>query len=459
MRSNIFSSKKIVEILFYTFPLSFIIGNLALTLHLLIFIAFSFFFIINKKLTIRFNNSSWLLVAFFLYFIISTIIQYQSPGLLNEKAEFWSYRPISKSILLTRYLFLIIILDILFYNNILKLKNFFLTSLFCTIFVSLDIILQYITGTDLFGLKNEGVRNSGPFGEEKIAGSYLQKISFFSFFYIMAFFKNNNQKKLLLIFIVALNSIAMILAHNKMPILLLIFGYGLVFLFIKKLRIQSISAFIILLVTFFLIIENNQNIKQRYGSFINTIITEPIAIKIKKFESTKVEKSIKDEKQKKDINYLFRTGHNQLFRAAIKIWKEQPIFGFGYKSFRIKCWRIRDAYNKDIKPELVERLGLKCANHPHNFYLELLAEAGIIGISLIIIFFLTILKYSLLYLIKYNEIKYSEKYLLIPIVITFILEIWPIKSSGALFSTWSGTSFWLIVGITFAAINKAKSKI
>ena len=154
------------------------------------------------------------------------------------------------------------------------------------------------------------------------------------------------------------------------------------------------------------------------------------------------------------MNYLFRTGHGQLFRAAIEVWKEQPIFGFGYKSFRIKCWKARDAYNKNFDPELAAIKGMQCANHPHNFYLELLAETGIIGISLIIIFFLTILKFSLRYLVKH-----PEKYLLIPIFITFILEIWPIKSSGALFSTWSGTSLWLIVGITFATINKTKSDI
>jgi len=457
MKINIFDIKKIVEILFYTFPISFIIGNLALTLHLLIFITFSFFFIINKKLTIRFNNSSWILVAFFLYFILSTTIQYQSPGLLNEKAEFWSYRTISKSILLTRYLFLVIILDILFYNNILKIKNFFLTSLFCTIFVSLDIVLQYINGADLFGFESEGVRNSGPFGEEKIAGSYLQKISFFSFFYIMTFFKNNNQKKFFLIFIVALNSAAMILAHNKMPILLLLFGYILIFLFIKKLRIQSISALIIFLITFFIIIGNDQNIKQKYTGFLHSVIIEPVKIKMENIESIKVEKNIEDEKQKKDVSYLFRTGHNQLFRAAVMVWKEQPIFGFGYKSFRIKCWKTRDKYNENIESKFSVRKGLQCANHPHNFYLELLAESGVIGISLIIIFLLAVLKYSLHFLVKYNETKYFEKYLLIPVVITFILEIWPIKSSGAFFSTWSGTSFWLIVGIAAAAINKAKS--
>ena len=76
---------KLAEILFYTFPLSFIIGNFLLSLHLLLFIVTSLFLIKKEQLTIRFNNSYWILIFFFLYFFLSTTIQFQSPGLLNEK--------------------------------------------------------------------------------------------------------------------------------------------------------------------------------------------------------------------------------------------------------------------------------------------------------------------------------------------------------------------------------------
>ena len=58
-------NQKIVEILFYTFPLSFIIGNMAISLHLLLFLVISLFLIKKGQLTFRFNNSSWLLIAFF----------------------------------------------------------------------------------------------------------------------------------------------------------------------------------------------------------------------------------------------------------------------------------------------------------------------------------------------------------------------------------------------------------
>jgi hypothetical protein len=54
----------------------------------------------------------------------------------------------------------------------------------------LDIIFQYIVGFDLFGYKGvEEAWFSGPFGEELIAGGYLQKFCFFSIFSIYELFK------------------------------------------------------------------------------------------------------------------------------------------------------------------------------------------------------------------------------------------------------------------------------
>lgn len=61
------NSINLVKALFYSFPLSFIIGNLAVTFNLLFFIIASLFLIQGEKLDIRFNGSIWLLIAFFSY--------------------------------------------------------------------------------------------------------------------------------------------------------------------------------------------------------------------------------------------------------------------------------------------------------------------------------------------------------------------------------------------------------
>ena len=185
---------KLAEILFYTFPLSFILGNLFVNLHLLLFIITSLFLIKERHLTVRFDNSYWILISFFLYLFLSTAVQFLSPGLLNEKTQSWTFvnHPIFKSFILFRFVILIFIVDTLLLNKILNLKNLFLFSLLCTSFVSFDVILQYITGSDLFGFKSHESSkefwNAGPFGNEVIAGGYLQKFSFFSFFSFFLYF-------------------------------------------------------------------------------------------------------------------------------------------------------------------------------------------------------------------------------------------------------------------------------
>ena len=64
-----------------------------------------------------------------------------------------------------------------------------MSSLICSLFVSVDLIYQFIFGVDILGIKqNLNVNKfSGPFGDELIAGTYLQKFGFLAFFFIPLF--------------------------------------------------------------------------------------------------------------------------------------------------------------------------------------------------------------------------------------------------------------------------------
>jgi len=450
------NNTKLVEILFFTFPLSFIIGNFALSLHLLLFIGVSLFLIKREQLAFRFNNSYWLLVVFFLYFFLSTTIQFQSPGLLNEGMQDWSLEnnPIFKSFVLIRFLILVFVIDTLFFNKILNLKKLALFSLACTSFVSFDVILQYFMGFDLFGLKSLGTRNSGPFGDEVIAGSFLQKFSFLSIFCIYEIFKNKNFNGLLLTFIITFHTTAILLAGNRIPMLLFLLGCVLIIMFIKNLRLVMISSVVIFLAIFYVIVVNDKGFEKRYVSQIQyNLNILKLDVDTPEKSITKDEKNLEDEKNydglPKTLNFLRTSGHGRIYRTSLKMWEEQPLIGFGLKSFRIKCWDILKKW------EGSERVAsYACSNHPHNYYLELLSEAGIVGTSLMIIFFLILIKNSFFYLIKFKRITDPEKYLLISFIIVFLLEIWPIRSSGSFFSTWNSTFFWLSVAMLFTTNTK-----
>jgi len=475
IKNQKFNEIQLVKILFYTFPLSFIIGNLLLSLHLLLFIAFSLFIIKKEQLAIRFDNSYWILISFFLYFFLSTTIQFQIPGSLNEEIKDWSLenQPIFKSFILLRFVIFIFVIDTLFLNKLLNLKKLFLFSLICTSFVSFDIILQYMTGSDLFGLKSQGIKNSGPFGDEMIAGGYLQKFSFLSFFYIFLNFKNKNFNTPLSIFIITLHLTAALLSGNRMPMILFLFGCILIILLIKNLRFSMSLGLLIFLSIFFLQIQNDTRLKNTYKNFLNEVNIFNL-FEFSKDQNKKkqfVEKHMSKEgiktqwtegmwkKNWQGIIMLNNSGYNRIYRTAIVVWKEQPLFGFGLKSFRIRCWEVGPEKNKKYA-HLMPVSGVSpfsCSNHPHNYYLELLSESGIIGTGLMIIFFIILLKNSFYCLKKYNQKIDSEIFLLIPIIVVMLIEIWPIRSTGSFFSTSSATFFWLNAGILFTIKNQKLS--
>jgi hypothetical protein len=466
IKNQKFSETKLVEISFYTFPLWFIVGNLAVSINTLVFIIFSLFAIWKRRLSFRFNNLNWLLIIFFSYFSISTTISYLVPGLLNNKLEFLSLEnnPIFKSFILFRFLILIILIDTLFFNNILNFKRLFLFSLFCTSFVSFDVILQYITGSDLFGLKSFYTWNSGPFGDERIASTYLKNFSFFSFFYIFETYKNKNFSKLLCVFTITLHLIATLLAGNRMPMILMLFGCVLIVFFVKNLRnIMSLSL-IIFISIFFLVIKNDKNFNHAYGVFFSDINITKL-IKNNKNTDTKTKKSIERKITDNDIEkvkvvtvpasviLLRHSGYYRIYATSIAMWKERPLTGFGLKSLRFKCW---DMLKKDnIERKITKRPQIiVCANHAHNYYLELLSEAGIIGTSLLVIFFLILLKDSFYYLKRHHQQINSGVNLLVPVIILFFLEIWPIKSTGSFFTTWGATFFWLNIGLLITGLSR-----
>jgi|TARA_Y100000031_G_scaffold33258_1_gene37176 hypothetical protein len=465
-----FSKIKLVEVLFYTFPLWFIVGNLAVSTNTLLFIIVSLILIKKEQLTFRFNNLNWLLIIFFSYLFISTTIHYLNPGILNDRLEHLSLEnnPIIKSFLLVRFLILIIVLDTLFFNKILSFKKLFLSSLICTSFVSFDVILQYLTGSDLFGFKTLYTWNSGPFGNERITTTFLKNFSFFSFFYIFETYKDKNFSKILFIFTITLHLLAALLAGNRMPMILFLFGCLMIIFFIKNLRIIMSLSLIIFASFFFLIIKNDKNFGHTYEVFFSDINIAKLIANNKNVD-TKSKKNIEgkiienDVKEKdaalkpsavpRSVILLRHSGYYRVYFTSIAMWKERPLTGFGLKSLRFKCWDMLSKHNVRRQITKEEQI-IVCANHAHNYYLELLSETGIIGVSLMIIFFLSLLKDIFYYLKRNNQQINLEVNLLTPIIILFLLEIWPIKSTGSFFTTWGATFFWLNIGLLISGLSR-----
>jgi hypothetical protein len=94
---------------------------------------------------------------------------------------------------------------------------------------------------------------SGPFGDELIAGSYLQKFGFLSFFFIPLFL-NIKYKKLIYLYLILLFLLilfSLIITGNRMPFVLFVLIMLSVFILEKKTRKYFISLSVITILVFF----------------------------------------------------------------------------------------------------------------------------------------------------------------------------------------------------------------
>ena len=127
--------------------------------------------------------------------------------------------------------------------------------------------------------------------------------------------------------------------------------------------------------------------------------------------------------------------HTKLFNTALNVWKKNKIFGNGIKSFREDCKQFL----------IFQEYGL-CSNHPHNYYLEILTDTGISGFLLVctigLIFVIFIIKKF-----KFFSGSGLGNYILLASVISLILETFPFKSTGSIFTTNDTTYLVLISSI------------
>jgi O-antigen ligase len=179
--------------------------------------------------------------------------------------------------------------------------------------------------------------------------------------------------------------------------------------------------------------KNNNLVQHRYGpiySNVKIIILEITNLIIKEKKSNEYPFSIQEKTMQTGIEYF------KLFNSAIYTFKNNFWIGSGSKSFYKSCNELIK-YNKD----------LLCAPHPHNIYLEILINQGIVGIIIFFIFLLSILKKYYLDLIEKKKHNF-EKILILSFFIIFIVELWPLRSYGSIFQTVNGTLFWFLISLT-----------
>ncbi len=141
-------------------------------------------------------------------------------------------------------------------------------------------------------------------------------------------------------------------------------------------------------------------------------------------------------KFRKSFEPSFLIKYYELYKSGFAVFKDHPYFGAGNKNYRhVTCAEVRN-------PKYI------CTTHPHQIYFEFLAEHGFIGTA-IILFILFSLIFS-----KLKIILQSKNYIQIGCFIFLLILFIPILPSGAFFSDYNFTIFWLNLSLMYAINNK-----
>jgi hypothetical protein len=146
---------------------------------------------------------------------------------------------------------------------------------------------------------------------------------------------------------------------------------------------------------------------------------------------------------------IFSKVHDSLIRTAYKMFKDRPIFGHGPKMFRIIC-----------EDEKYANVAISCLTHPHNFYVQLLAETGIIGFLFLFSTFLYVIFTALK---QFKSIIFRQKRPLsdyqVCLLAGILITIWPLTTNGNFFNNWLMIVYSLPVGFYLQSFYSKKLKI
>lgn len=397
--------ENLIKILIISLPISIVIGNFILNINAIFLILLFLFFIKKKNLVFEFKYKKYLLI-FIIFVFLNIIFSTNKELSLKGWAGFFK-----------NFLIILPIFYFLHEDNFKKIifKIYFIIFLF----VSLDTLLQYFMGTDIFGFKIlsvHGDRLSGPFGDEFVVGSYLSILFFLSLYYLA----NTKQSNFIIFLFSIFSLIVVFLIKERSAFFMLLMSVTIFYMFIDVSLKKKLFTLLAILGCIFFILKKDPNIYEQYVNKTAEILGV----------------------QQNNNNTFLDSIHGAHFLTAYHIFLDNKILGSGAKTFRDVC-------SKNVYDQLnTKNVKLRCNTHPHNYFLEILSETGLVGSFILI--------YLVGYLLFYNFKKYyfeKEKiYFILNICILFKLFL-PFQTTGSFFSSFNGIFYPLCISFVLYFSN------
>ena len=300
------------------------------------------------------------------------------------------------------------------------LSYFYYILVVCFSALVVDGYFQFFSGFNIIGLPASGDRISSFFGKELIMGSYLSRL-FPLLFALFVLRKNSKFEVYYIGILFILIDVLIYIAGERASFVFLNLSTLFIIILIKKYQKFRLITFVCALVII-------TGLTFSYNKLADRMIF-----------STIQSLGLVKESQKQNI---FTPQHDSLIRTAYNMFLDKPFVGHGPKMFRVIC-----------KDEKYATGDTPCMTHPHNFYVQLLAETGIIGFSFLFSAFSYVLycAYKQFKSIVLRQKRYLTDYQ-VCLLAGILITVWPLTTNGNFFHNWLMIIYSLPVGFYLHSI-------
>ena len=375
-------------------PLTLLVGSLASNITIvLISLFFIFDSIIRKNNFLLKDKNFYFLMIIYLYVVFNSIFISDHP------------QAFLKALAFIRFILLAYAINFYFkiYNN-----SFLKVWALIFLIVSFDILFEFFVGKNILGFESTYKGRIASFtGDElKIGGFY------FGFLFIcLAFFED--KKKLFGLFFIIFLIVALIIGERSNFIKIFIMYFIYLFFFVNISYFKKLIIIFLVSILSFLIINNINTLEERYKF-------------LKKIDSTQIFNQ--SEKDNNFIEIIKNNRHFTHFYISIKIFKENLIFGRGFKTYRM------ESYNKKYFDDNINFSVGHGSTHPHQLHFELLSEFGIVGYLLIL---------SNILFVLFRSLNGKKEFLIKSSILFMFATLIPLLPSGSFFTSYVATIFFI----------------
>jgi len=420
-------SEKIIYYLLVLLPITLVSGpflsDLSVTIISILFIKISY----SKKLFFYYQNKYSKIFGLFIIILIVTSFFSLDPIISFKKVIFF----------FRFWIFALAVWYILDHENKL-IKHLIISFTLVFLILIIDGYIQYFFKANMFGWPMEGVRLSSMFKDELILGSYLSRM--LPVFFALLIFTKFDKKiyKYVLFFLIFVGVETLIFLSGERAAFFFVNASSLMLIItMKNYKIFRIFSIITSVFLIFVLINFYPESKDR-------IIDKTIVQSGFDKSDTSIDLN-KNEKTKLTQKYIFSIEHHNHYISSLKMFRDNKVTGIGPRMFRFTC--VKEKYN----------LWEGCSTHPHNTYVQLLAETGLIGfiygLIIFIIIFFSIIKHFVFKFFK-NKIIFSDYQLCL--LSAIMISIWPFVPTGGLFNNWLNIIYFFPAGFYLNSVYSKK---